>query len=70
MSTFRVTIKDVVCWTTTVSAADVVGAEDLAWELFNRPNRSEHFEDDSDTTVQVEPLSNDQSYESTTNATH
>lgn len=70
MSTFRVTIKDVVCWTTTVPAADVVGAEDLAWELFNRPDRSEHFEDDSDTTVQVEPLSNDQSYESTTNATH
>lgn len=65
MSQFRVTIKDMVSWTTTVSAADAIQAEDLVWELFGRHDRSEHFEDDSDTTVQVEPLTDN---ESTTNA--
>lgn len=70
MSTFRVTIKDIVSWTTTVSATDATQAEDLAWERFDRRDRSEHFEGDSDTTVQVEPLSDDQSTESTTHADH
>lgn len=70
MSKFRVTIKDIVSWTTTVSATDVIQAEDLAWELFDRPDRCEHFEDDSDTTVQVEPLSDDKSNESKINATN
>lgn len=68
MSIFRVTIKDIVSWTTEVNATDAIQAEDLAWEMFDRPDRSEHFEDDSDTTVQVEPLSDNQSNESTTNA--
>lgn len=70
MSTFRVTIKDIVCWTATVAATDAIQAEDLAWELFNRPDRSDYFEDDSDTTVQVEPLSDNKSNESTINATN
>lgn len=70
MSTFRVTIKDIVCWTTTVTAKDAIQAESLAWELFDRPDRSDYFEDDSDTTVQVEPLSDDKSNESTINATN
>lgn len=61
MSTFRVTIKDVVSWITIVSAKDAIQAEDLAWKLFDRPDRSEHFEDDCDTTVRVEPLSDNES---------
>lgn len=61
MSQFRVTIKDIVSWTTTVSATDAIQAEDLAWELFSRCDRSKYFEDDSNTTVQVEPLTNNES---------
>lgn len=68
MSIFRVTIKDIVRWTSEVNATDAIQAEDLAWEMFDRLDRSDHFEDDSDTTVQVEPLSDDHSNESTTYA--
>lgn len=56
MSRFRVTIKDIVIWTVEVPAHDAIVAEDLAWKLFQRPDRSKHFEDESDTTVQVEEV--------------
>lgn len=65
MSRFHVTIKDIVIWTVEVPALDAIVAEDCAWKLFQRPDRSEHFEDESDTTVQVEPLTDN---ESTTHA--
>lgn len=56
MQQFRVTISDKTTWTTTVEATGTNEAEDLAWQLFESSDRSEHFEDDSDTTVQVEEV--------------
>ena len=56
MSPFTVTIRDITAWTTTVQARDAIHAEALAWALFQTADRSEHFEEDSDTTVQVEEV--------------
>lgn len=57
MSAFTVTIKDVTAWTTRVRAKDAIHAEDLAWDLFqSSSNRSDCFNEDSDTTVQVEEV--------------
>jgi hypothetical protein len=57
MSKHRVTIKDFTAWTATVDAHDATHAEELAWKLFhNAGDRAEHFEEDSDTTVQVEEV--------------
>ena len=57
MKAHRVTIKDITAWTTTVRAKDAIHAEALAWNLFQTAaDRSEHFAEDSDTTVQVEEV--------------
>lgn len=57
MTTHRVTIRHITAWTTTVRAKDATHAEQLAWQLFhNATNRSDIFEEDSDTTVQVEEV--------------
>lgn len=57
MTPHRVTIKDITAWTTTVRAKDAIHAEELAWELFQTAaDRNELFEEDSDTTVQVEEV--------------
>ena len=57
MSAFTVTIKDITAWTIIVRARDAIHAEKLAWELFQSAgDRSEHFEVDDDTTVQVEEV--------------
>lgn len=70
MSTFRVTIKDIVCWTTTVAAEDAIAAENLAWDLFSHTDLSEHFEDDSDTAVQLEAPADEPTNESSNDAHH
>lgn len=58
MRTFTVTIKDITAWTTTVRARGSIEAEEIAWKLFQTASdRSEHFEVDDDTTVQVEEVS-------------
>ena len=50
--TYRVTIKDIVAWTTVIRAAGSLEAEQQAWELFQATvDRSEVFEEDSDTTT-------------------
>jgi hypothetical protein len=57
MKAFTVTIRDITAWTTKVRARDAIQAEDIAWALFHTAaDRNEHFEDDSDTTVQVEEV--------------
>ncbi len=57
MTPHRVTIKDITAWTTTVRAKDATHAEELAWSLFHTAaDRNELFEEDSDTTVQVEEV--------------
>lgn len=56
MRPFTVTIRDITAWTATVRAKDAIHAEDLAWQLFQASDRSEHFEELSDTTVQVEEV--------------
>ncbi len=57
MTPHRVTIKDITAWTTTVRAKDSIHAEELAWGLFqNAADRSELFEEDTDTTVKVEEV--------------
>jgi hypothetical protein len=55
MNRFHVTIRDITAWTITLQANDSIHAENLALNLFQTAtDRSEHFEDDSNTTVQVE----------------
>ena len=57
MSPFSVTIKDFTEWQITVRANDHEHAEQLAWDLFQLAgDRSEHFQEHSDTTVQVEEV--------------
>ena len=57
MKPYTITIRDVTAWTITLLATDSLDAEDRAWKLFqDNPNRSDLFEDDSDTTVQVEEV--------------
>ena len=56
MSRFTVTITDKVFWTTTVDATDEIDAENKAWVLFQTSDRSEHFEEDADTTVRVDEI--------------
>lgn len=51
---FTVTIRDIISWTITVSASDVIEAEALAWDLMNDPTKRNDFDLDEDTTVQVE----------------
>ncbi len=71
MSRFTVTITDKVFWTTTVDAVDSIDAENKAWVLFQSPDRSEYFDEASDTTVRVddiEPAHHINPNESTTHA--
>ena len=58
MKSYRVTIKDIVSWTTIIPADDAIDAENQAWELFQiTPDRGALFETDDETTVQVEEVS-------------
>lgn len=57
MTPHRVTIKEITAWTTTVRAEDSIHAEEMAWSLLHTAaDRNELFEEDSDTTVQVEEV--------------
>lgn len=51
---FKVTIRDIISWTITVSANDVIEAEANALDLMNDPTKRSDFDLDEDTTVQVE----------------
>jgi len=42
MSTFCVTIKDIVCWTTTVAAEDAIATEPLGDEPTNESSSDAH----------------------------
>ena len=60
MSRFTVTITDKVFWTTTVDATDEIDAENKAWVLFQTSDRSEQFDEDSNTTVRVDEIEPEQ----------
>ena len=54
---FHVTIKDISTWTTTIQANDSTHAEHLALDLFlMATDRSEYFQEASDTTMEVEEV--------------
>jgi hypothetical protein len=51
---YRVTIKDFTTWAISLEAEGSLEAESLDWDMFQQADQRELFEDDSDTTIQVE----------------
>lgn len=56
LSTYRVTIREKQIWTIELLATSRNAAENAAWMLFRDPQARSEFDEDEDTTIQVEEV--------------